>query len=159
VKDVARSLAADDGSIAAALARGERVTLADAGSGAIVDLSPDDVDLAQETLEGWGVGSEGGLTVALELELTPQLRREGIARELVRVVQDARKAAGLDVSDRIVLGIESDGVVAEALREHRDHVAGETLASETLEGAVPDAIYAQQAEIDGSDVTVTLRKA
>jgi isoleucyl-tRNA synthetase len=159
VKDVARSLAADDGSIAAALARGERVALADAGAGPSVDLSPDDVDLAQDTLEGWGVGSEGGLTVALELELTPELRREGIARELVRVVQDARKAADLDVSDRIVLGIEADGDVAEALREHRVYVAGETLASETVEGAVPDATYTQQAEIDGSNVTVTLRKA
>ena len=53
------------------------------------------------------MASEGGITVALDLELDDALRREGLARELVRLVQDARKAAGLDVSDRIELGVEA----------------------------------------------------
>jgi len=72
-----------------------------------VELSPEDVELERETLEGWGVATDEGTTVALELELTPELKREGLAREVVRLVQDARKAAGLDVSDRIVLGLEA----------------------------------------------------
>ena len=83
-------------------------------------------------LEGWGVASDGGLTVALELDVSPELRREGLARELVRIVQDARKAAGLDVSDRIALGIEVDGELAEARDAHAAFIAGETLARELV---------------------------
>ena len=78
--------------------------------------TPDDVDLTQEVREGWGVASDGGITVALDLELTEELRREGLARELVRRVQDARKAADLDVSDRIELGVASGGSVARRSR-------------------------------------------
>ena len=75
------------------------------------------------SLEGWGVASDGGYTVALELEVTPELRLEGLARELVRIAQDARKAAGLDVSDRIVLGIDVDGELAEARDAHARFIA------------------------------------
>ena len=153
VQRVAAALAADDGSAASALARGERLTIAG------VELGPDDVELLQETPEGWGIASEGGVTVALELGLTPELRREGLARELVRLVQDARKAAGLDVSDRIALGIDARGDLAEAFTEHRDAVARETLAVEVRAEVLPDAELRQDAEVDGSAVSVTLRRA
>ncbi|HSD49619.1 MAG TPA: isoleucine--tRNA ligase [Actinomycetota bacterium] len=153
VQQVAAELARDDGSIASALARGERITVGD------VELAPEDVELLQETPEGWGVASDGSLTVALELDLTPELRREGLARELVRLVQDARKAAGLDVSDRIALGIEARGELSEAFAEHRDAVARETLAVEVSAGVLSDAELRQDVEIDGSAVTVTLRRA
>ena len=128
VKDVARALARDDGTEAAALAADLSVTLM-LDDGEPVVLAPDDVDLAQEVREGWGVASEGGVTVALDLEVSAELRREGLARELVRVIQDARKAAGLDVTDRISLGVETSGEVAAALAEHATVVAGETLAT------------------------------
>jgi isoleucyl-tRNA synthetase len=157
VKDVAAALARDDGALAGALARGENVTV-DTPSGGVA-LEPSDVDLAQETIEGWGVGGDGGLTVALELELTPELRLEGLARELVRVIQDARKAAGLDVSDRIVLGVVSSGDVAEALDRHRGYVASETLATEVGDAEVRDAGFRQDAEVAGIPVSVTLRHA
>src|SRR5207247_2143376 len=99
VKAVAAELARDDGTLASRLARDEHVTIEVEGEP--ITLSPEDVDLVQETKEGWGVASEGGLTVALDLEVTRELRLEGLARELIRFVQDARKAAGLEVSDRI----------------------------------------------------------
>ncbi|HEX5950192.1 MAG TPA: isoleucine--tRNA ligase [Actinomycetota bacterium] len=153
VQQVATALAGDDGSWASALARGERVIVAG------VEIGPDDVELLQETPEGWGVASEGGLTVALELDLTPELRREGLARELVRLVQDARKAADLDVSDRIVLGIDAGGELRDAVAEHRDAVARETLAVEVRDGVLSDAELRQDAEVEGSAVTVTLRRA
>jgi isoleucyl-tRNA synthetase len=153
VQRVAAALADDDGSIASALARGERVIVAG------VELGAEDVELLQETPEGWGVASEAGVTVALELELTPELQREGLARELVRLVQDARKAAGLDVSDRIALGIDARGEVGEAFAEHRDALARETLAVEVSAGVLPDAQLRQDAEVEGSAVTVTLRRA
>jgi isoleucyl-tRNA synthetase len=157
VQQVASGLAKDDGALAAALARGESVTIELADGP--VELSPDDVDLVQETLEGWGVAGGGGLTVALELELTPELRREGLARELVRVVQDARKAAGLNVSDRIVLGLDADGEVAAALGTFEDWIAAETLAVELVDGAVPDATYDEPFAFDEASGRVSLRRA
>jgi isoleucyl-tRNA synthetase len=157
VKEVAAALEQDDGSIAAALERGERASVP-AASGEVT-LEPGDVDLVQETLEGWGVGSDGGLTIALELDLTPELRREGLARELVRLVQDARKTAGLEVSDRIVLGIAGSEEVAEALDAHADYVTGETLATELRASPLADATSTQSSEIDGATVTLTLRRA
>jgi isoleucyl-tRNA synthetase len=121
-------------------------------------LTPEDVDLTQETLEGWGVATEGGITVALELELTPELRREGLARELVRAIQDARKAAGLDVSDRIALGLSASGNLAEAADEHRAWVSGETLATQISDGEVDGATYRQVTQVEGSELTISLRR-
>jgi isoleucyl-tRNA synthetase len=152
VRGVAAALEADDGAIALALARGGT---AEAGG---VELSPGDVDLIQEVREGWGVASEGGLTVALELELTPELRREGLAREIVRLIQDARKAAGFDVSDRIALGVQTSGSVAEAFAAHRDYVANETLATEIVEGPLTDPAFRQQAELDGQSAVFDVRR-
>jgi len=155
VKDVARALAGDDGSIAAALARGESVQVEAAGRE--VALSPSDVELSQEVREGWGVAAEGGITVALDLTITPELRREGLARDVVRVVQDARKAAGLDVSDRIELGLEATGELKEAIEAHGDHIGSETLAV-SLAGTVADPDSDTMAEIDGGSLRVTLRR-
>ena len=156
VKDLASALASDDGSLAAALAHGEtvRVQVADEE----ISLAPEDVDLTQETKEGWGVSAASGLTVALDLELTKELRLEGMARELVRLVQDARKAAGLDVSDRISLGFETVGELAEAIGEHSSYICGETLAT-SLDGPQPDGSYSSEAQVDGTSVKLWLAKS
>ncbi|MEO8477054.1 MAG: isoleucine--tRNA ligase [Actinomycetota bacterium] len=155
VKEVARILGRDDGMIAGALARGEAATVT--LDGEALTLAPGDVDLSQEVKAGWGVASEGGLTVALDLELSDDLRHEGIARELVRLVQDARKAAGLEVGDRIQLGIQSGPAIAEAMARHRDYIVGETLAVDLLTGEVEGSRH--DASIDGDPVSVSLRKA
>jgi isoleucyl-tRNA synthetase len=156
VKEVAAALAADDGSLAARLAAGEPAIVTT--SSGEVSLGPEDVDLTRETAGGWGMAAEGGLTVALELEPTEDLRLEGLARELVRLVQDARKAAGLQITDRIELGIEPGGDLARALAAHRDEIAGETLATGLTDGAVAGADFRQEASIEGWPVTITLRK-
>ncbi len=153
VKEVAAALAEDDGTLAAALASGASVAL-DTVSGP-VDLSADEVDLTQEVLAGWGVASDAGVTVALDLEVTPELRQEGIAREIVRAVQEARRAAGLDVSDRIVLSVATTGTVAEALRAHAATITGETLAVELHDQVRLDA---HTVEIDGTPVRVDVRR-
>ena len=155
---MAALLERDDGTLAAALAHGEPVTLDTSGPDPIV-LAPGDVDLVQETREGWGVAGDGGVTVALELELTPELRLEGLAREMVRVVQDARKAAGLDVSDRIALGLAVEGELAEALAIHRGWIGAETLALDVVDEAATDATFERTFEIDGARVGVSLRRA
>jgi isoleucyl-tRNA synthetase len=156
VKQVAAVLAADDGTLANALAHGQDISISTTDGD--VSLSPDDVDLMQEVAEGFGVASDGGLTVALALEITDDLRREGLARELVRMIQDARKAGDLDVSDRIDLGVETRGAVAEAMAVHRDDIAGETLAVSVSDVALSGG-YRQEAEIDGEPVVVTVRMA
>jgi isoleucyl-tRNA synthetase len=156
VKEVAAALARDDGTLAGALARGEHVEVA--VNGGSVGLDPGDVELLQEVREGWGVAGDGGVTVALDLELTADLRQEGLAREVIRAVQDARKAAGLDVSDRIVLAIGSQGAVAAAVEEHRATIAGETLAVEIVEDA-PEGVDLSEVVIEGERVRLGLRRA
>jgi isoleucyl-tRNA synthetase len=156
VKSVAKELDADDGTLAGALARGATVSVDVEGDP--VELSPDDVDLVQETLEGWGVAAEGSVTVALELSVSPELRREGLAREITRVVQEARKAAGLEVSDRIALGLEADGDLADAIGVHRDEIAAETLSVELLAGPLERADHREEASIEGVALTVFLAK-
>ena len=157
VQEVAALLAADDGAAASALAAGDDIVLS-AGDGAAITLTPADVELVQEVTEGYGVASDGGVTVALALELDDGLRREGRARELVRLVQDARKAAGLDVGDRIDLGIETTGPMAEALAAHRDEIAAETLALEVSDRALSGG-YHQETEVEATPVVITVRMA
>jgi isoleucyl-tRNA synthetase len=157
VREVATRLAADDGALADRLASGGSVSLDLAGG--TVEIGPGDVALTREVTEGWGVASEGGVTVALELAITPELRLEGHARELIRVVQDARKAAGLDVSDRIELGIATGGELAAAREAHARLIGGETLATELVGGAIAGATYATRVTIDGEPVEVSLRRA
>jgi len=155
VKDLAEVLAADDGSLAGTLANGDPVTVG-TPAGEVV-LSPGDVDLTQDVLTGWGVAGDAGITVALDLELTPELKSEGLAREVVRVVQDARRTDGLDVSDRIVLGLASTGAVADAIRAHAGTISAETLAVELREDL--DDAEASSAEVDGTPVRVQVRRA
>jgi isoleucyl-tRNA synthetase len=157
VQAVAARLAEDDGALADELAAGRSVTIAlDDGE---IELSPDDVVLTREVLEGWGVASDAGVTVALDLAITSELRSEGLARELIRVVQDARKAAGLDVSDRIELGLVADGEVAVARDAHAALIARETLATSVSAEPVASGASASHAEIAGAAVDVSLRRA
>jgi isoleucyl-tRNA synthetase len=94
-----------------------------------VPLSAEDVIVTQTPAEGWGVAVAAGETVALDLEVTPALRAEGWAREVIRLIQEARKSDGLDVTDRIVLRWSAaDADLAAALAEHREMIAGEVLA-------------------------------
>jgi isoleucyl-tRNA synthetase len=136
---VAAAVAAVTGAEAAALAAGldeGRAAVEVAGLGR-VSLGTEDVVVTETPRQGWAVAREGE-TVALDLELTDALRRLGLARETVRVVQETRKAAGLEVSDRIQLRWAADGELREALREHAELVGGEVLAVSVREGLSPD---------------------
>jgi isoleucyl-tRNA synthetase len=145
--------------LAAALAprlrAGERVELDVAGLGT-VQLGPDEVGVAEEPVTGWRVAREGAATVALDLEVSPELRREGLARDLVRAVQDLRKAAGLAVEDRIELAVKADGEVAAAVDAHRDYLLGETLAT-ALHRAPQGDGHDTRVELDGEPVRLWLR--
>jgi isoleucyl-tRNA synthetase len=92
-------------------------------------LEPDDLQLVMQPLEGYEVESEAGRAVALALELDDDLRREGLAREVVHAVQNARKQAGLEITDRILLRLGGDETLLEAARAHEEYVTGEVLAT------------------------------
>jgi isoleucyl-tRNA synthetase len=157
VKEVAAALHRDDGSLAAELAEGRPVQIRTAGGD--VEVEPGDAELSRETMGGWGVAGDGGITVALDLEVTPDLVREGLAREVVRVIQDARKAAGLDVTDRITLTLDAGSEIGDALNAHRDWIAGEVLAAEIAEGPPPPGSHTERRDLDGRQVTVSVRRA
>jgi isoleucyl-tRNA synthetase len=102
-----------------------------------VGLSGDEILVSESPREGWAVRSEGGLSVGLDTELTDELRAAGLARDVVRVVQEARKTRGLEVSDRIALTWAAERTdVAEAVRTHAGTIAEEVLAVEMTEGTV-----------------------
>ena len=84
-----------------------------------VEVTPDEVIVTETPRSGWAVAADAGETVALDLEITPELRRAGLAREAVRMIQEARKTSGFDVSDRIALRWAADGEIAEALARAR----------------------------------------
>jgi len=147
--------AADAGRLARLLAGGERVEVEVPGRGP-VELGPEEVGVVEEPVTGWRVARDGGSSVALDLEVTPELRREGLARELVRAVQDLRKEAGLKVSDRIQLAVRAAGEVAEAAQAHRDYLLGETLAVELFGSPQGDGFDAR-VDLDGQEVRLWLR--
>jgi isoleucyl-tRNA synthetase len=115
-------------------------------------IGAEEVSLSLQPLEGYEVEAEAGHAVALELELDDELRREGLAREIVHAVQNARKEAGLEITDRIVLGLGGDEELLAAARAHEDYVAGEVLATEVTY----DAGGGVAAKLDGRDLRISI---
>ncbi len=105
------------------------------------DLGLDDVLISSEDIPGWAVASENGLTVALDITLTDELKREGVARDFVNRIQNLRKDMGLQVLDKIAIEVEKDGeVITAALNEYKDYISAETQAlSLELKSNVADA--------------------
>jgi isoleucyl-tRNA synthetase len=151
----AAAVAALDPSGAAAAVRGGG-TVGVNVEGTEHQLTADDLLLAMQPLEGYQVEREGSHAVALELEIDDELHREGLAREIVHAVQNARKAAGLDVSDRISLSLGGDEDLLTAAREHEATVAGEVLATKVSYG---DGAEAQEAAVEGRPLKISVAKA
>jgi isoleucyl-tRNA synthetase len=147
---VAAAVAALDPAGVAEAVKGER-RLGIQVDGAEHELGPDDVTLVLQPLDGYQVEAEAGHAVALALELDDELRREGLAREVVHAVQNARREAGLEVTDRIELTLGGDSELLDAARAHESYVAGETLARSVAydgaEGAAPTAIEGRELRI------------
>ena len=147
---VAAAVAALDAAHVAAVARrgGEIGISIDGGDHS---LGAEDVTLALQPLEGYEVEAEAGHAVALALELDEELRREGLAREVVHAVQIARKDAGLEITDRIELSLGGDEELLAAAREHEAYVAGEVLATAvSYDGSGNGA----GARIDGAELSI-----
>ena len=123
-----------------------------------VQLDRADVEIISEDIPGWLVANEGCLTVALDITVTEELRKEGLARELVNRVQNLRKSSGFDITDKVNLFILSNDMIDDAIREYRDYIANQVLAAsiEIEDEAVSDAV-----ELDFEDfkLSVHIEKA
>ncbi|MFD8071370.1 isoleucine--tRNA ligase [Streptomyces sp. NPDC059718] len=156
VQAVAKAIAeCDAAALSLALREGNASVLVD---GEPVALSTEEVIITETPREGWSVASDSGATVALDLEITPELRRAGLARDVIRLVQEARKNSGLDVADRIALRwAAADAELAEALAEHARLVADEVLATDFASGA-PEEGYGPAFTDEALGLTFHLRK-
>ncbi len=98
--------------------------------GESVELNREDAEIISEDIPGMLVANEGRITVALEITLTPELKAEGIARELINRIQNLRKDSGFEVIDKIVVNIKKNETINEAIVKHKDYIAAQTLANE-----------------------------
>ncbi|MFH8682749.1 isoleucine--tRNA ligase [Streptomyces lydicus] len=157
VQAVAKAVAAADAAaLSLALRNGTASVEVD---GETVTLAPDEVIITETPREGWSVASDAGATVALDLEITPELRRAGLARDAIRLIQEARKNSGLDVADRIALRWQStDEEVRTALADHTDLISDEVLATDFATGEA-DESYGPAFTDETLALTFRLRKA
>jgi isoleucyl-tRNA synthetase len=129
--------------------------------GSVERLAAEDVLREARPSAGFAVAQDGALAVGLSTALTSDLVREGLAREVVHAVQGARRSAGLRVEERIALHLDGSGRIREAIDEHREHIAAETLAVRLTvgHGAPFAGIGREEAVIDGEPLAVRLERA
>jgi isoleucyl-tRNA synthetase len=95
-----------------------------------IKLQLQDVEITSQDIEGWLVATSGALTVALDITISEDLKKEGIARELVNRIQNMRKESGFEVTDRIDVQLLKDGLVEKAVESNIDYIKTETLTAE-----------------------------
>jgi isoleucyl-tRNA synthetase len=147
--------ALDAGHVAEALREGQAVGVSVDGREHEL-RAEEELQLVLQPLDGYQVEREGAHAVALDLEIDDELRREGLAREVVHAVQAARKSAGLAVEDRITLTLGGDDEMLAAARAHEPYVTGETLATSI---AYDGAGGGQAARIEGRELLIELARA
>ncbi|WP_299182443.1 isoleucine--tRNA ligase [uncultured Aquimarina sp.] len=122
----------------------------------IITLGTDDVEISSQDIEGWLVANSGSLTVALDITITPELKKEGIARELVNRIQNIRKDSGLEVTDRIEVVIKENKSIQEAVATNETYIKNETL-TDTIEFAT-DVINGTEIAFDDIATQLVIKK-
>ena len=138
------------------LEQGQAATLELDGESVV--FLPEDVMVEREVASNWLVGSDGPFVAALDPTLSPELREEGIARELVNRVQRLRKEAGYAYTDRIALWVSGDDLVLAAVQRHAAFIQGETLARRLENARAPAPDLEQEVDIDGHGVVVGVQR-
>lgn len=111
------------------------------------DITLEDVLISSEDIPGWAVASEGGVTVALDITITEELKREGVARDFVNRIQNLRKEQGMDVLDKITVEVEAANGFTEALTEYKEYISKEVQAvSLELKASVANAVEVEMDE-------------
>ena len=130
------------------------ITLQVEGTDALIELA--DVEIFSEDVPGWTVANEGALTVALDVEVTDDLRREGIAREVVKKIQAIRKESGFDITDRIAVSLSHNALSDAAVEQFREYICNQVLADSLV---VCDNVEGEDfIELDGANVGVAVKK-
>ncbi len=122
----------------------------------IITLGTDDVEISSQDIEGWLVANSGPLTVALDITITPELKKEGIARELVNRIQNMRKDSGLEVTDKIEIVFKENATIQEAVTTNEAYIKNETL-TETIEFAT-DVINGTEIAFDDIATQLIIKK-
>jgi isoleucyl-tRNA synthetase len=141
--------------VAQAIEAGQPVTV-NAGD-QLLELLPEELLVETSSPEGYAVAEESGVLVALDTTLTPELIEEGLARELVRNIQDARKSAGFDIADRIAvyLGGATDGDgVEKVVQQWGEYIRAETLADDLLLATPPASAHTEALDLAGHSISV-----
>ena len=120
-------------------------------------LVTEDVDIITEDMPGWLVANNGTITIALDIELTPALIEEGIARELINRIQNLRKSSGLEITDRIAVQLENREEIAAAVTNCNDYIASQVLATSLT--LVDNLTNDTALEMDGYTVQCIIKKA
>ena len=124
------------------------------GVDAVIELS--DVEIYSEDVPGWTVANEGALTVALDVEVTDELRREGIAREIIKKIQAMRKDCGLEITDRIIVEISRNNLSDDAVALFKEHISNQVLADAIN---MCDSVESNETvDLDGEVVYIAIRK-
>ncbi|HMK08012.1 MAG TPA: class I tRNA ligase family protein [Anaerolineales bacterium] len=150
-------LALDPGPAAARLAAGEGVTVSAGGES--IAILPEEVEVRLEPRTGFAAAADGPYLAALRTDLTPELAREGLAREVVRRIQELRREADLHLAQRILVVYEASPGLQQALREHGEYVAGEVLADTFEAGVVGEGQEARAYAFDGESLRLRWRRA
>jgi isoleucyl-tRNA synthetase len=146
---------ADGKAAAAAVSEGKNFSVEVEGQN--LELEPDELLIEAKSPEGYAASEDGGYLVALSTDLTPELEREGLARDLVRHVQELRKSSGLDITDRIHLFVEGESeMLRQTLNEHGDTISSETLALQLTSGNIPEEAEKADVELKVLDLTFAI---
>ena len=127
--------------------------------GTQVVVTAADFEITSEDMPGWLVASEGKLTVALDITITEELKREGVARELVNRIQNIRKESGFEVTDKISVEIESNDLTAPAVESFAQYIAQQTLAVDVKAVAAPAGAFVVDSDIDEVALKIAVTKA
>ena len=128
-------------------------------NGTQVVVTAADFEITSEDMPGWLVASEGKLTVALDITVTEELRREGVARELVNRIQNIRKDSGFEVTDKICVEIESNDLTAAAVESFAQYIAQQTLAVDVKVATAPAGAFVVDTDIDEVALKIAVTKA
>ncbi len=127
--------------------------------GKFYEIQPDEVEVHSTAHAGFEVASDGPYLAAVDIELTPELLNEGLAREFVRRVQTLRKDGGLDLADRIRLAYQATPRLNEAVQAFAEFIQSETLAVELIAGEIPEKWITASDSFDGEQLTIAIQKA
>ena len=123
-----------------------------------ITVTPADFEITSEDMPGWLVTSEGKLTVALDITVTPELRREGVARELINRIQNIRKDSGFEVTDKIAVEIEAKESITEAVAEFASYIGGQTLAVDVHTATTPQGEVVTDSDVNDEPLKIAITR-